>query len=136
MDTKNREIPPLAFIIIGFIVGVSSIFINRSSESNFLLFVITGFVMAGYGIIKYVLSNKVVNSDSKVSNSNHKINGKNQAHHQAQHHNKNHHIQQQHGNAHTMNTEQKNNPFLFCPNCGGRLPGKVNFCPHCGARLN
>ena len=139
MEKRRQDIPPIALIIIGLIVGVSSIFINISSESNFSLFVIAGFTMAGYGSIKFFLSARVDKQDKNIERTHNKSSQQHEFSHQRQHQNsEQHQTNQGHHNSHTAHVSHvnKSSSFIFCPGCGGRLPGKVNFCPHCGARLN
>ncbi len=136
MVKRRQDIPPVVLLVIGLIVGVSSIFINVSSESNFLLFIVAGFGMAGYGLVKFALSVKTGKSEKETEKSHHGVSRQHEHPHHKQHHQHGQHAPH-HQNVHNHTGQGgKNSSFSFCPGCGGRLPANVNFCPHCGARLH
>lgn len=132
MAKKEQSIHPFVLIIIGIVIGVSSIFVNISSESNFVLFIFAGFLMAGYGGIKFIIYSKSSEKNEKKDNIHHAKENTHQPHQQVENSRNNHNLP----NHARQHHQSSSNHRTFCPNCGGRLPGHVNFCPHCGLRFN
>jgi len=50
---KGKDIGPMAFVVIGAIVGASSIIFNLATGTwKFTLFIIAGFALMIYGFVK------------------------------------------------------------------------------------
>ncbi len=143
----QNDINPWVLVVIGLIVGVSSIVLNITQESNFIVFVIIGFAMSAYGLVKYLIvrpgndDGKQINPekarDQSFSQGRHNMGGTN--HQSANPYNGRRGITPQNFNnrapAHTRASTGNTQKFGFCPRCGARIPTSANFCSFCGLRL-
>ncbi len=126
MKRNLAPVHPIVYLVIGLVVGISSIFINMSVESNFVIFVLLGFSIAAYGAVKMFIfgssrrkdksgniahakSRNEPNDDFDVTLSSHES---------------------------SLDNNDNANQLNFCPFCGARIEGSVNFCPFCGTRIN
>ncbi|MFP4189418.1 MAG: hypothetical protein ACLFSL_00100 [Candidatus Woesearchaeota archaeon] len=124
---KNDEINPIVLAVIGIVVAGSSLAINLTQESNFIVFIIIGLIMFSYGTVKYIIVGRtsgltsVKKGKGNVQSSSPMGKAPNTVHRHQSH------------NTNASHPHQNN--MNFCPRCGLKMTVKPNFCPNCGLRL-
>ncbi len=118
---KKDDVHPLVLVVIGSVVAIASLAINIAQDSNFVVFMIAGLIMASYGLVKYVILGK---NDEMTQ-----ISGVQD--------NQNLAASAYTGSARNPSAEKgfQQAPPNFCSRCGFRMAMRPNFCPNCGLRL-